>query len=381
MRNSGRLAIIAVLTLSVVFAGIVIRSILLRSETTNHYPDYSSLNNRASGTKAYFDALERLGFITSRNFKPLKKLSGSHADVFYAGLELWAFQFSDPNDLREYEQLASSGARLIIALDPEGAIELSSENAKKKANAEARKDNLKKRWGIELMHVDRPVAAQTGRVLARLGLQPVNWQFSSWSKDWTPSHIRSGAPLFLERTFGKGSIVLVGQSKLFTNDELAVHPDNEALAAAPGVYRAIVFDESHLGVEDTGTVLALVIAHRLDWMLLGFGVLAILYIWRSSVSFVPPHDSPAETTIAGRDAHVALSNLLMQSVPARSILRICAEEWNRSAGIQARRPGRTLGEEDLGSLDGVAPDRAAAGYRALADRLNSRVTSGKPAPL
>ena len=208
--------------------------------------------------------------------------------------------------------------------------------------------------------------------LARLGVVPVTWCFSSWPPSWRPSQVRDGAPLFLERVFGSGAIVLMANSKLFTNRELLVHPDAEALAYAPGEYREIIFDESHLGLADTGSVMGLAAAHNLEWMLLGFVALGILHVWRSSLSFIPPLAAPADEAASGRDAHLALSHLLMQSVPRRAVLRAAGEEWNRSARLQAGTRAQPLSQDELNRLEHIAPHDTAAEYRAVAARLNPK---------
>lgn len=374
MRNiqkDRRIGLAAVVVFALLFAVAVIYSILRRTETTYNYPHYSSLNNGEQGTKAYFDALARLGLAPSRNFKLLHKLEGARAAIFYAGPEMGTFRFSEEQELKQFEQLASGGARVMIAFDPEAVIGIHPEKEKKKEDAA--EDRLKTRWGVQLAHLDRNVPDEDRAFLKRLDMLPVNWQFSSWSPAWVPSHVRNGAPLFLERRFGKGSIVLIGNSKLFTNRELLVQPDSDVLIAAPGGYHDIIFDESHLGLEDTGTVLGLARAHGLEWMLLGFAVLAILYVWRSSFSFIPRSHAPTETAVGGRDAHVALSNLLRQSVPAKSVLRVSAEEWNRSARLLGRASARTLNNDDLARLELVPAETAAHAYRDLSTRLRAKM--------
>jgi hypothetical protein len=375
MQTSRRLAVVAAVALAGLFAVAAITSILRRTETTYNYPRYSSLNNSEQGTKAYFDALERLGFLVSRNFKLLPKLAGARAAIFYAGPDLAQFRYSDESDLRDFERLAERGARVVIALDPEGLVETPKESRTEhpKKAAKPPEDNLKNRWGVQLSYRDRPVSSQNRAFLATLEMRPVNWQFSSWASSWIPSHVRKTAPLFLERAFGKGAIVLIADSKVFTNRELLVHPDTDVLAAAPGGYRRIIFDESHLGLEDTGTVVGLATAHNLQWMLVGFFVLASLYVWRSTSSFIPRTRARTEVAVSGRDAHLALSNLLMQSVPARSILRVAAEEWNRSAGLAARASARRVGEDDLAHLEGLPVERVVDRYRDLSVRVNTKI--------
>lgn len=378
MPNRRHLALVAALVIAAVLAVAMAQSVLRRADTSENYPAYSSLNNGENGTKAYFEALARLGFAPSRNYKMLSKIFGLRAAVFYAGQSLSSFRYSDEKDLEQFEKLATRGARILIALDPEAVISIEKpKQPGHPVDSHPPEDNLKKRWGVELSYVERTIPQDNRELLAKLNMLPVNWQFSSWPNDWTPSRLRNGSPLFLERVFGTGGIVLIANSKLFTNRELLVHPDTEVLAVAPGAYHNIVFDENHLGLADTGTVLGIAAAHGLAWMLLGFLVLAILYVWRSSVSFVPPAAAPVEAAVGGRDAHLALSHLLMQSVPSKSVLRAAGEEWNRSAALQAHYPGarstaRTLSPGDLRRLDHLPPDQAAAEYRALTVRFSRR---------
>lgn len=370
MQQAQRLTLPAVIALATLFALILVYTILRRAETAYYYPSYSSLNNSELGTKAYFEVLARLGFAPVRNYKQLQKLEGIGGAIFYAGPEMPLFRFSNEKELREFEQLAKGGARVVIALDPEAVIELHSDTAKKQQTTE---DTLKKRWGIELASVDRHVSYDDRLMLRELNMKPVNWQFSSWPAAWTPSHVRNGTPLFLERVFGKGSIVLIGDSKLFTNRELLVHPQNDVLTGVPGGHYRIIFDETHLGLENTGTVVGLARNHGLTWILLGFAMLAILYIWRSAFSFIPRFRRSFENPEIGHDAHVALSNLLRQSVPPKWVVRVAAEEWNRSAKLLGREEGRVLDRATLAGLESIAPGAAAAAYRNVSAHLNTKM--------
>ncbi len=372
MRTRERLALTAVLFLAAVFLFSMVRSVLRRAETTFNYPAYSSLNNGDEGTKAYFEALRRLGYKPSRNYQPLRKLEGAQADIFYAGPDLASFRYSDVQELEEFEHVAQRGARIIIAFDADGVV--GKPNVQAPSNASPKhppaENTLKTRWGIQLAFVKRSVPKAASEFMSRVDLIPVSWHFSLWAKDWTASQIKDGSPLFLERGFGKGSILLIAESRLFTNRELLIHPDARVLAAAPGFRREIIFDESHLGLEDTGTVVGLAAAHGLQWMMVGFVVLAILYVWRSSTSFVPLAPARRDTAISGQDAHSALSNLLMQSVPKKSILGFVAEEWNRTL-IGRRGLARTIGTEELNRLRRVQPVDFPAEYKSLAQQLNS----------
>lgn len=373
MRVRERLALIAILVLAFVFVFAVVHLILRRSETAYNYPAYSSLNNSSNGTKAYFEALRRLGFLPVRNFQPIHKLIGAEADIFYAGPNFAAFRYSDAKELEQFERLAREGARVLIAFDPEGTVDMRPERTKRTRRREddvrVREDLLKKRWGIELGYTKRAVSKTLETFLTGLEVIPVNWHFSSWAGEWKASETRGPGPLFLERRFDKGSIVLIANAALFTNRELLLHPDARVLAGIPGPHRQIIFDESHLGLEDTGTVIGLATAHGLDWMLLGFLVLGVLYVWRNAMSFVPPVPMQRDTAISGRDAHSALATLLMQSVPRKSILRTVAEEWNRTASHK-RGFARTINTEKLAQLAQIDPSQAAQEYNTIAKYVN-----------
>ncbi|MBV9762666.1 MAG: DUF4350 domain-containing protein [Acidobacteriaceae bacterium] len=373
MSHRNLLTVAAALALAAAFAIVLAQSVLRRADASESYPAYSSLNNDENGTKAYFEALARLGFAPSRNYKTLGKLAGRHAAIFYAGSPLASFRYTSEKDLEQFEAMASRGARLLLVFDPEAVISVEKPKSPAPPAEPSPENSLKKRWGVEVSYAERAVPGPSREFLSRFKMLPVNWRFSSWSGAWTPSHARNGAPLFLERAFGQGAVVLISDSKLFTNRELLVRPDIEVLASAPGAFHDIVFDESHLGLADTGTVVGLATAHGLAWVLLGFVALAALYVWRASVSFLPVTAVPVEASVAGRDAHLALSHLLMQSIPAKSVLRVAAEEWNRCAPLLLCSSARTLASEDLDRLDDLNPTDAAAQYRSLAARLNPRL--------
>lgn len=373
MHSSHRLAWITAAALAFLFAVTIVVTVLLRAETTYNYPAYSSLNNSADGTKAYFEALNKLGFIVTRNYRPLRKLQGEHTDIFYAGTPLADLQYGDDKDLEDFEQLAKSGARLIIAAQPQ-SVEINLPEKKSKETFPDKKDVLKQHWGIEVGARESHVSQVESGAAHRLGMKPLTGYFAKWSKDWSPSLTRSdGHPLLLERRFGKGSVLLISDCRYFTNRELLTRPDTQVLAAVPGAPSQIIFDENHLGLEDTGTVVGLTTAHRLNWIFAGFIVLAVLYIWRSSVSFIPPVPMVNDSSVTGQNAYAALTNLLMQSVRPKSLLHKAAQEWNSSAHLHRNR--HMISAEELALLPDLDPASTLAEYKSLSERLNSNVLS------
>ncbi|HEX4231020.1 MAG TPA: DUF4350 domain-containing protein [Bryobacteraceae bacterium] len=374
MRN--RLALIGGLVLIAIFLITLTVSVLDRAEGTSAYPAYSSLNNGDEGLKAYYDALGRLGFVTSRNYLPLHKIAGTAADVVYAGPTLQSFEYASNADLELFEQLAEKGARVVILLSSEGLIghvtsaKINPRTAPQEKPAKPPMPTLKRRWGIQVAYREQPRERNSFLPLFnRLAFVPAIWHFSSWTNDWMPSHMRDYSPLFLERPFGKGNVLLIANARLFTNRELLLKPDAQVLAAVPGDYRRIIFDESHLGLQDTGSVAGLASAHHLQWLLLGFIVLAVIFVWRSSFSFVPPPGRPPDEWVAGQDAGYALASLLAQSIPPGAVLNAVAEEWNRSRPLLTRsvhiHGGNEIAREQLAHLRGSTAEQAAAVYNEL----------------
>ena len=287
------LTLVADIVLALAFAGCVVFVVLLGAGATFNYPAYSSLNNASEGTKAYFDALQKLGFNVERNYRPLRKLSGKQADIFYAGITFASLEQAEESEFDEFEQIAKSGCRLIIAVQPDAlefekaAVAPKQPKSKQKATKIENKDLLRQRWGLEIAWRDAGLGREENSALTKLGVKGKIGYVAKWDPSWSPLLWRQGNPIFLERRFGKGSVLFVSDARYFTNRDLLSKPDTQILTALVGSPKHMIFDESHLGLEDTGTVIGLTTAHHLNWILAGFVVLAALYIWRSSVSFIP----------------------------------------------------------------------------------------------
>jgi hypothetical protein len=377
MLSRQRLAGTVALILIAIFLCVLANSVLRRAENSHSYPDYSSLNNGANGTKAFYDALARLGFDVSRNYGPQYKLAGRRADIFCFGMALSSLPALADETFSGYAPLARSGDRLVLAFDPEAmaprSVPLSPGKAHVRDNDEKALDDLSKNWGIQLEYRKRQVGDPVFRIP---GWDSVTWRFSSWSKEWIASNFEQGSPLMLERKFGQGSLLLVADVKRFTNSDLLLHPDVAVLAALPGPRGPVIFDENHLGVANTGTVIGLASAHRLQWILWGLLGLAVLYVWRSSVSFIPPPGAEGDAAVAGHDGHVALSNLLSQSIPLKALFGKAAEEWNRTQTL--RRASRLLTADDVLRATHTAPAAMAAAYNDLTRRLKTKRHREKP---
>jgi hypothetical protein len=379
VNRRGGWPIAAAIALASVFALVVILSVIRRSEDYSAYPQYSSLNNEAAGTKAYFNSLERLGYEAGRNYRAISELNGTTDTVFFAGASSVYFRALPAKDLGEMIGLAKSGARLVIALDPK---QVEWPNVPQPPTGkQIRKDDktaastLQEEWDIKLGRTDandKRFTKESGKGSYHGPAKFYIWYFASWASEWKASGKFGDTPLFLERKFGTGSIVLMANADLLTNEQLLAAPDADALTAAAGRRGRVIFDENHLGVADRGSVAGLASAHHLQWALFCFGMLAVFYIWRNSVSFVPPAAIERDTTVVGHDSYKALQALLRRSIPENELLGTAAAEWNRNWKLERRPGSRPLDEGELFQARSARKDQAVRLYGELSKRLNRK---------
>jgi hypothetical protein len=97
----------------------------------------------------------------------------------------------------------------------------------------------------------------------------------------------------------------------------------------------VIFDEAHLGVTETPGMATLMRRYRLQWFVAALIVLAILFIWKNSVSLVPAIDSASADYIAGKDAAAGFINLLRRGIPPQDLLALCFARWKASADAAA----------------------------------------------
>ncbi len=382
MRRSVVAAIAGILLLAL-FGITAFESVVRRAENYSYYPEFSSLNNEELGLKAYYETLTRLGIAVSRNYRPFLKLEGQRTTVIYAGPNLGDFRFRPEKGLEQFERVAQGGARVLVLFQtketryekvppPQPDVKNPSEkgSAKPQAEPKPRLDTMLKRWGVEEQETDVPLATRkpkTLKLIPSVVRRDVLWHFAKWDPRWK-SVLTSpdGNPLLLERTFGEGSIGLLAAVEPFTNQQLLTKPDASLLAVTMTGRHPLIFDEAHLGVAETDTVAGLARQHNLEWILLGFLALAVLYIWRNAVSFIPPLQPIAEAGIKGRDAHAALTSLLAQSVTRDKLLREISAEWKHS---ERYAPGAAhLSDAELELLAGTSQSAGIQAYLSLATK-------------
>src|ERR1039458_4312797 len=91
----------------------------LRFTAGDIYPQYSSLRADPLGTKALYESLQQIPDIsTARNYREIESLPKGKSTVLFLGENPFLFELMPQDQIKEYEALAASGARVVIALRP-----------------------------------------------------------------------------------------------------------------------------------------------------------------------------------------------------------------------------------------------------------------------
>ncbi len=258
-----------------------------------------------------------------------------------------------------------------LAQQPPPAGEKSEEPApaeqKRPATKHASKDtldpsgeslSLKQRWGVGFDYSDlkatpddKPVPETALKKDAPDEFDKVSWHsalyFKDLTSDWRVVYVRGELPVMIERKLGAGTMVLVSDSYFLSNEAMRNERHPPLLAWLAGPHPKIIFDETHLGVHEDQGVALLMRKYRLHGLFVGLFLLAGLFIWKNSFSFVPPHEDErqeeAQGFAAGRDDESGFVNLLRRNIPASAILKTCFDEWNKSFSHLRKLPASDVG--------------------------------------
>ena len=264
------------------------------------YPEYSSLRADPDGSKLLFDALARLpGLAVERSFVPLAGSPAERSVILVLGVMPQTFG-SLEEDLRPLEALAAAGNRVVLTFRFERSL------------TELRMPVLEKAWGV---HVGTDKSGPRSHPFYFLE-----------SKGWTPLRVSGEKILAMERPFGKGSILLTAESHPFANDAVLSGRETDLISQAIGEYHRVVFDESHLGIAESGSVVGLARHFRLMGFAAGLGLCALLFLWKNVTAFPPPAPVRA-ATLSGITAQAGLVTLLRRHIPAKELAAACWRAW------------------------------------------------------
>lgn len=403
------------------------------------YPHYASYRSDPLGTSALYESLEGLeGLSVSRNVTNLQTVKGLDSETV---LLLLGYPVNGIDDLRAPDdspvmKAVSEGARLVLTVNPglvpevyqparseveddwierrrrirdarKGEGKESAKDAEKEAEDRAEKTEEEEEKEIEL----RVVQLLGGRLTAKLGFEvtspsferpeegweteagealPVDgegvdlplWksQYRLESKDesWRPALLVDGTPVVLERSYGKGSVVVASDTYFASNESLHFGAGPEFLLWLLGGKTKVVFDETIHGSTETGGAMKLIRRYRAHGVFFGLLVFLALWAWRSASPLVSGSEASdrglgSDGTVMGEETGTGFIRLLRRSVAPAALLERCVEIWSGSSGSGAPSAAR----DGVGKI--LARHRsdpkqfgAVEAYRAIADLLRKR---------
>src|SRR5262249_3853532 len=123
-----------------------------------------------------------------------------------------------------------------------------------------------------------------------------------------------------------GSILIAPDAAMFRNASLAADWSPRTISSYLGNHRRIVFDESHLGLVESGSIVGLARRYRLQGFALGAAIVVLLFVWRSTCPFPRP-DAAAPKSIAGRASAAGLAALLGQNIAPQQFVAAAWSAW------------------------------------------------------
>ena len=318
MRANNKGLSILIVALSAGFLYGLWRLYELRFTAGDIYPAYSSLRADPLGAKALYESLRQIpGISTTRNYLAPPNISKGKFTVLFLGEDPFLFEATPEDQLKEYEALASSGARVVIAMRPVNRLPEAAKPETKKAHE---LPAIEKRWKIQFGYITHSAK----QAEEDSGLRP----------KMTALYFRTEGKVFykVERPFGAGAIVLLANCYPLSNEALAGDRDTKLLAWTLGASHQVVFDEHHLGLAESAGVVTLARKFHLEGLAAALLLLLVLFIWKNSTSLLPPRPEPtgAEDSVAAEAINSGLANLLRRNIASKALMATCLEQWEGS---------------------------------------------------
>jgi hypothetical protein len=291
------------------------------------YPQFSTLRTDRLGAKLLYDSLAALpGVSVSRNYLPMEFLPRDGATLVLLGVDPMRVNWNGDLLLRSVERIAGRGNRVVLAMyvDPEDSpfsqadLDRPDQSKKPPAKGKSKTDQpqeppLRTLWKVSLQ-------------LDPDEKQPHPLYFGQ-ADGWSIREKAGDKILAIEREFGKGSVVLMAESADFTNGAAVTLSRLPQVSWCLGPYRRIVFDEQHLGIAESGSVVGMARQFRLMGLAFGLALCTALFIWKNTAGFPPPAVSRSVERLSGRTSQAGLLTLLKRHIPPAELAGACWREW------------------------------------------------------
>lgn len=367
----------------------------LRFTSGEAYPPGSSLRADPRGTRVLHDSLASLsGFQVRRNFDSLTHLvlDPQGHTLILAGYDADLFQKPVPKPVvAELDRFAREGGRVVLALAYVRPADLTNSwmgvrrtlRSGPRTTVNPANQSLADAWGIAVEPSTGASLEATTEVSATTLPARIPWpgvrRFQPRDESWKPVYIRDAEAVVVERPLGRGTLVLLADDYLLSNEALRHRREPQFLTWLVGENRRIVFDETHLGLSQPPGLASLLRRYQLGGAVLGALLVAGLYLWQQAVPFLPRRVADTESgadgetePVAGRETAAGFRNLLQRAVPAAELTPALFAQWRDSAGRRCAVE-RLRDAQDVINLENARPpgERDPVGaFQKLAARLN-----------
>jgi hypothetical protein len=364
-----RLPHVALLGAVLVFALGVWQLLLARFASGDIYPVGSSLRSDALGVRAFYAALsEALPTPVTRHRGGRGSLARArNATIILSHFPVARLNTEEDPLIDELSQAARGGARVVLALDerqargtvarqscsgPEMDPELGRKRTQRKSFVSCERTAVEL-WGFAVGRVPHPRGTAARAESAETSLpQTIPWHasasFAELEAPWHVVYSRDGQATVIERPFGRGTLVLMAESYLLTNEAQRADRASGLLVWLVGHGASVIFDESHLGVIEPRGIMDLARDLRLHGFFAGAAMVAGLFVWQRLKR--PPVRRRCDGSRGARGLEPAdslLQELMRRAVSPATALEACMAEA-RSLGLPVRRePTRGLTEKEM----------------------------------
>jgi hypothetical protein len=318
---------VLVLVVAALFVGGVIVLFDQQFAAGNVYPEYSSMRTDRMGARLLYDSLGRMpGMTVERNFSPFAFLPVDGVTLLLLAYDPLEANWGEVPFRRPVEAIAARGNRVVVAMRQRPYTSLTPEDFVNPPDQGSM--NIKKKKSENEPPPDPPIHKYWK---VKFAFKPVKGNehplYFEEAGGWTVLDRAGDRTLAIEKNFGKGSVMLLAESSDFNNDSVVKMERLRQVSLAVGSYHRVIFDEQHLGIEESGTVVGMARRFRLTGLAIGLGLVAALFIWRNASSFPPPAAVRYTDRFSGRTSHAGLLTLLKRHIPQADLAAVCWREW------------------------------------------------------
>jgi hypothetical protein len=385
----------AVICVLLFVAGLV-HLLLLRFEAGDVYPPYSSLRSDPLGLQVLFESVDRVfEHPAERNYYAVDQIElNPQTTLVVSGLRYHGRYLRHKLWQRLLDRLHDRGGRLVLTFtpdspiraertegqesdssgqgdpcdgnqtDPMEALEPEEELPGQPGQEQDKWRGLKSFGPTLAISKDKPEIFTALRTLDGSDRLPreIPWPtplyFEPPDAEWQIDYRWEGKPVVLRRAWGKGTLLMIADSYLLSNEALSKARETGFLAWVLPSQHKMIFDESHHGLVRRPGIATLARKYRLHGVFGALVVLALLFIWRQAAVFVPPPADDREARVAptsGLNTHEGVVNLMQRHIDSAELLRVCFNVWKRSCAEQVSDAKLLKIEQLIQDVDGRNP--------------------------